>query len=73
MKNIKVKDKNLIMQSPELKEKITEAENYLKGEGKIVVRPSGTESLVRVMVEAETMDVVEKIQEDICNIIHTIK
>jgi phosphoglucosamine mutase len=73
LKNIKVKDKNLIMQSPELKEKITEAENYLKGEGKIVVRPSGTESLVRVMVEAETMDVVEKIQEDICNIIHTIK
>ncbi len=73
LKNLKVKDKNLIMESSELKKKITDAENYLKGEGKIVVRSSGTESLIRVMVEAKTLDVVEKIQDDICNFILTIK
>ena len=70
---IKVKNKNLIMKSTELREKIKDAENSLKGEGKIVVRSSGTESLVRVMVEAKTMDIVEKIQEEICNFILTMK
>ncbi|MDD3519965.1 MAG: phosphoglucosamine mutase [Actinomycetota bacterium] len=73
LKNIRVKDKNLIMKSPELIKKIADAESYLQGEGKIVVRSSGTESLVRVMVEAKTMDMVKKIQEDICNFILTIK
>ena len=73
LRNIKVKNKNLIMKSTGLREKIKDAENSLKGEGKIVVRSSGTESLVRVMVEAKTMDIVEKIQEEICNFILTMK
>jgi len=69
LKNLKVKNKNEIMQSSELKQKISEAENRLSGKGKIVVRSSGTESIVRVMVEAKTLELATEIQDDLCNFI----
>ena len=60
------------MQSVELKKKIMDTENILHGEGKIVVRSSGTESLIRVMVEAKSIKLVESILEDLCNFILSI-
>jgi phosphoglucosamine mutase len=69
LKNLKVKNKNEIMQSSELKQKISEAENRLSGKGKIVVRSSGTESIVRVMVEAKTLELATEIQDDLCDFI----
>ncbi len=56
LKNIRVSDKNEVMKSPELKERIAELEKELDGNGRILVRASGTEPLVRIMVEAETDD-----------------
>ncbi|MHB1347001.1 MAG: phosphoglucosamine mutase, partial [Candidatus Humimicrobiaceae bacterium] len=69
LKNMKVKDKLKIMQSQELRQKIAQSELKLSGHGKIVVRSSGTEPMVRVMVEARTLDIATEIQEDICNFI----
>lgn len=69
LKNLKVENKNEIMQSSELKQKISEAENRLSGKGKIVVRSSGTESIVRVMVEAKTLELATEIQDDLCDFI----
>jgi len=69
LKNLKVKDKNGIMNSSSLKQKVSEAEKKLSGNGKIVVRSSGTESVVRVMVEAKTHELALEIQDDICNFI----
>jgi phosphoglucosamine mutase len=69
LKNLKVKNKIHIMQSIELQQKISQAELKLSGQGKIVVRSSGTESIVRVMVEARTLDLAHEIQEDICEFI----
>jgi phosphoglucosamine mutase len=69
LKNIRVRDKNFIMKNPELSARVAEAQKNLKGEGKIVVRSSGTEPLVRVMVEAKTLNMVEEIQKELCDFI----
>jgi phosphoglucosamine mutase len=69
LKNLKVKNKTQIMQSSELHQKISQAERMLSGHGKIVVRSSGTESIIRVMVEARTLDLAHEIQEDLCEFI----
>ncbi len=57
--NIPVADndvKKAVMSSPELREAIEKAEEALGDEGRVLVRPSGTEALMRVMVEAKTQE-----------------
>ena len=51
--NVRVSDKGRIMAHPRLKEAVEEAEGRLGGLGRVNVRPSGTEPVVRVMVEAK--------------------
>lgn len=50
--NIKVKDKNNAMTIPAIKSIVEEVEKEMNGEGRILVRPSGTEPLLRIMAEA---------------------
>jgi len=69
LENIKVKDKGKIMSSNMLKEKITEMEKILGGNGRIVLRPSGTEAVIRVMTEAKTMDMVNDIVNQLSSVI----
>ncbi len=52
-----------------LKEKITEMEKILGGNGRIVLRPSGTEAVIRVMTEAKTMDMVNDIVNQLSSVI----
>ncbi len=52
--NIEVKDKASIMSNEELKRYTKMIHKELLGRGRLVLRPSGTQSLIRVMVEAET-------------------
>lgn len=57
--NIPVADndvKKAAMASPELAQAIQKEEAGLEGEGRVLVRPSGTEALMRVMVEAKTQE-----------------
>lgn len=54
LKNVKVNDKEAALKDEALWKVIKEVEDELKDEGRILVRPSGTEPLVRVMVEAKT-------------------
>jgi phosphoglucosamine mutase len=58
-------DKAALMKSPKLLLAIDDAERELGSRGRIVVRPSGTESLLRVMVEAKTKASAEQTAEAI--------
>ena len=44
----------------EIKEKITQLENEFAGNGRVLIRPSGTEPLVRVMIEGENQEYITK-------------
>lgn len=54
LENVKVTDKNAAMEDPEVLEAAKKVEEALGNDGRILLRQSGTEPLVRVMVEAET-------------------
>jgi phosphoglucosamine mutase len=54
IQNVRVREKVPFNQVPEIQRAITSAEQELNGNGRVVVRYSGTEALARVMVEAET-------------------
>src|SRR4051794_19199281 len=54
--NVRVADRDAVMGSARLGEATDEAARALDGRGRVLVRPSGTEPLVRVMVEAPTED-----------------
>ena len=73
--NVSVTDnahKQAIMASAALKEAITGEEQGLAGNGRILVRPSGTEALVRVMVEAETEETANACANRLANLIKTL-
>ena len=50
--NVRVTDKDAVMNGEDIKAAIAEAEAYLEGNGRVFVRASGTEPLVRVLTEA---------------------
>ena len=56
IKNVRVREKVPFTQVPEIQSAINTAQAELNGNGRIVVRYSGTEALARVMVEAESED-----------------
>ncbi|GAB6273974.1 MAG: phosphoglucosamine mutase [Peptococcaceae bacterium] len=51
LENVPVRNKQQVMASPALEEAIWQKERLLAGNGRILVRPSGTEEVVRIMVE----------------------
>lgn len=53
--------KEAMMESPALQEAIRKEEEALSGEGRVLVRPSGTEPLIRVMVEAKTVEIAQEV------------
>lgn len=54
LENLRVKDMDETLQAPGVQKAIAEVEEKLGGEGRVLVRKSGTEPLLRVMVEAQT-------------------
>lgn len=67
--NITVADKEEIQHDPDVIAKIAEVEAQMAGDGRVLVRPSGTEPVLRVMVEAPTQELVEKYTESIANVV----
>lgn len=67
--NIPVTDKHNVMDNIAIKMIIEEVEAEMAGNGRVLVRPSGTESLLRVMAEAETEEAVVNYVERIANVV----
>lgn len=58
-------DKTRAMADPGLAEAVTAAASTLGAAGRVLLRPSGTEPVIRVMVEAQQSDLAEKIAEQL--------
>jgi phosphoglucosamine mutase len=71
IQNVRVREKIPFAQVPEVQKAIEAAERELNGNGRIVVRYSGTEALARVMVEAESKDRMEVLTETIAKTIQS--
>ena len=65
--------KEKIMASDALKEAVKQEEDALGGEGRVLVRPSGTEALIRVMVEAKTEEIASDVAQRLVNFIKSLK
>ena len=61
--NVKVSDKQEAMNDEEVKTEADAVAKALEGNGRLLLRPSGTENLVRVMVEAETQEICQEMAE----------
>jgi len=60
IQNVRVREKVPFSQVPEVKRVIESAEKELDGNGRVVVRYSGTEALARVMIEAESEEAMRR-------------
>lgn len=67
--NVKVTDKNAVLEDAEVQAAIDQVNKNLDGNGRLLVRPSGTEPLLRVMAEAETDEICEKEVNTVADII----
>lgn len=57
--NVKVADKKAALNNPAIASIIDTVEKEMSGDGRVLVRPSGTEPLLRVMAEAPTQEAVD--------------
>lgn len=68
--NVKVKDKNTVLDNENVKASVEKIEKELENSGRVLVRKSGTEPLIRVMVEAETEKIANDSAMEIVNTIN---
>ena len=62
------KSEDKYMQFEEIKQKINELNEEFKDSGRVLIRPSGTEPLVRVMIEGQDIDLITKRAKELANL-----
>jgi len=67
--NVIVEDKNGVFDSPMVERALRDAEHVLDGSGRILLRPSGTEPLIRVMVEGRDERQVRQIADELALVV----
>ncbi|CDQ41323.1 MULTISPECIES: phosphoglucosamine mutase [Virgibacillus] len=72
LKNVRVTDKEKALNHPDITKEIEDVEKELGDQGRVLVRPSGTEPLVRVMVESPTKEDCDKYVTRIVNVIEKL-
>ncbi len=71
LKNVRVSDRSA-MDAPAVKTAISEAEAQMGGDGRVLIRPSGTEPLIRVMAEGLDEAVVTSVVDEIADAIAAV-
>lgn len=69
LKNIRVKSKPAVLNDSDVLKAVDEVADVLGNDGRILVRQSGTEPVIRVMVEAKTKELCEKYVEQVIKVI----
>ena len=64
--------KDKYMEYPVIAKAIEEIEKKFEGQGRVLIRPSGTEPLVRVMIEGKDMQVIQAEAEKLANLIQDV-
>ncbi len=70
--NVRVSDKAAVAESEEVQAAIAQAEAELGDDGRLLLRPSGTEPLIRVMVEAGTDEAALQVAERVAKVVATV-
>ena len=67
LKNARVRNENKskFLEDADIREAIAKVEKELEGQGRVLIRPSGTEPLVRVMLEGQDVAHITKLAEDL--------
>lgn len=71
LKNVRVSDKQTVAEDAEIQKRVSGIAAELGGEGRILLRESGTEPVVRVMVEAMDKDTCERYVDEVVKLIQS--
>lgn len=71
LRNARVKNENksIFMDDSEVKEAVAKVEKEIEGSGRLLIRPSGTEPLVRVMLEGQDVEHITQLAESLADIL----
>lgn len=69
LRNVRVSDKKAAQEDPKVQEAVARVEKALGTEGRILVRESGTEPLIRVMVEASSQEECQKYVDEVVQVL----
>ncbi len=69
LKNLRVKDKDAVMQDEAVLKACEEVEKDIAGNGRVLLRQSGTEPVIRVMIEAETDELCKEYAQRVADVI----
>jgi phosphoglucosamine mutase len=71
LKNVRFSGGSEPLETDRVRSRIAAAEAELEGRGRLVIRKSGTEPLIRVMAEGDDPALVERVVDDICEAVRT--
>jgi phosphoglucosamine mutase len=71
LKNVRFNGGAEPLEADSVRKRIAAAESELEGRGRLVIRKSGTEPLIRVMAEGDDPALVERLVDDICEAVRT--